>query len=77
MSGDKIHEARLLFTLLVGSSFANSFKAKSCFKIMFSLAIMVSILLIAKSVNVSLLVSRESSVDIGIKPNWLFIKAKI
>jgi hypothetical protein len=44
MSGDRIHDARLLLTLLVGSSFANSFKAKSCFKIMFSLAIMVSIL---------------------------------
>ena len=69
MSGERIHEARLLFTLLAGSSFANSFRAKSCFKIILSLAIIVSILLIAKSVNVSLLVKRESSVEMGIKPN--------
>ena len=60
MSGERIHEARLLFTLLVGSSFANSFRAKSCFKMRLSLAMIVSILLMAKSVNVSLLVKRDA-----------------
>ena len=67
MSGERIHEARLLFILWFGSLSANCFNCWSCLIIIFSLATISSILFKARSVYVPLLVIRESVVEIGMK----------
>ena len=51
MSGERIHEAKLLFILWVGSLSANRFNAWSCFRMIFSLATISSILFTARSVS--------------------------
>ena len=76
ISGEKIHDAILLYLRMFGSDAAKFFSCCNCLIIMLSWATISSSLFNARSVYVVLLASTESDVEIGTNSSLLSLNTK-